>query len=232
MRVGLLADIHGNALALEGVLGAAEQAGVERLIVAGDLVGYYFAPARVLELLAPWSKWAVRGNHEDMLAQVRADRSLLLGLGERYGGGLRAVLEDLNPAQLDELAELPRTCAARIGSCSILVCHGAPWDTDEYVYPDAPIKILNRCAVPAFDVVVMGHTHYPMVRVAGKTMLVNPGSVGQPRNRRPGAWWALLDSETMEVSLNCERYDVESVASESRRRYPDLEYLSDVLQRT
>lgn len=232
MLVGLLADIHGNALALDAVLEAADRAGVERLLVAGDLVGYYFAPSRVLDLLGPWTMQAVKGNHEEMLASVRADRVLLAKLEERYGSGLRAALEQLNVAQLDELTNLPRTSEMRLERCSILICHGAPWDTNAYLYPDTPAEILERCAVPTLDVVVMGHTHYPMLRVVGETVLVNPGSVGQPRNRCPGAWWALLDTDTKEVSFHCEAYDVHAVIAESRWRHPQLAHLSDVLQRT
>ena len=67
MKLGLLGDIHSNNLALQAVLAAASSSGVEKLLITGDLVGYYYAPLEVLEMLQPWDRHIVRGNHEDML---------------------------------------------------------------------------------------------------------------------------------------------------------------------
>lgn len=232
MRLGLLGDVHGNHLALQAVLAAASSAGVEKLLITGDLIGYYFAPRQVLELLSPWDKCMVRGNHEDMLSAARSDPDSLLQVDARYGTGLRTALEQLNEQQLDELCGLPRTQQLDIGGCRILLCHGTPWDNDQYVYPDAQAELLMRCAMPEFDLVVLGHTHYPMLQKIGRTQVVNPGAVGQPRNRRPGAHWALFDTTSREVSLRCEAYDAGPMIMESRRRHPDIPYLAEVLERT
>ena len=61
--IGLLADIHGNHRALAAVLKAASDSGVERLLIAGDLIGYYSAPLQVMEMLLPWPRHIARGNH-------------------------------------------------------------------------------------------------------------------------------------------------------------------------
>jgi predicted phosphodiesterase len=71
-----------------------------------------------------------------------------------------------------------------------------------------------------------------MVRDSGAVRLINPGSVGQPRNRQPGAQWAILDTSTRQVTLCCEDYDFHSVALEAAARHPELPYLSEVLVRT
>lgn len=232
MKIGLLGDIHGNATALQAVLGSATSLGVEKLLVTGDLVGYYFSPFEVVELLQPWDKFMVRGNHEVMLQMARRDGTFLAKVDARYGTGLRTAIEQFDEYQLDELCDLPHPLHLEVGGCKVLLCHGSPWDIDLYVYPDSEPELLEQCAMQDFDMVVFGHTHYPMSRQVGRTVLVNPGSVGQPRNRRPGAHWALFDTETCEVSLQCEAYDASLVIEESHRRHPEIPYLVEVLKRT
>lgn len=232
MKIGLLGDIHGNDFALRAVLASAVSHQVEKLLITGDLVGYYFYPAGVLELLTPWDRSIVRGNHEDMLQAARQNKEFLATVDARYGTGLRTALEQLSGQALDALCALPHPMQLEIDGCKILLCHGASWDVDCYVYPDAVDAVLNRCANQDFDLVVQGHTHYPMVHQNGATLLVNPGSVGQPRNRKPGAHWALFDTQTRQVSLHCEAYDASELIAESRRRHPEIPYLADVLERT
>jgi predicted phosphodiesterase len=91
---------------------------------------------------------------------------------------------------------------------------------------------LEQCARQKFDIVVMGHTHYPMQNKIGRTLLINPGAVGQPRNYNPGAHWALCDTALGEVSFHCEPYDTRVVIAEARRRHPEIAYLSEVLVRS
>lgn len=231
MKLGLLGDIHGNDHALRAVLASATSLGVDKLLITGDLVGYYFSPDEVLKLLRPWDKHVVRGNHEDMLQVARSDEGFLERVDARYGSGLRMALDQLKVSELDELCALPHPMCLEVSGCKILLCHGAPWDIDFYVYPDTEPALLERCAIQEFDLVVQGHTHYPMSCQVGRTLLVNPGSVGQPRNRKPGAHWALFDTETREVSLRCEAYDASLVIAESRRRHPEIPYLAEVLER-
>lgn len=232
MKVALLGDIHGNGAALAAVLDAARRENVQRLLVTGDLVGYYFSPAEVLYMLQSWDTVMVRGNHEDMLARARDEPAMLESIGRRYGSGAAIALQELSDAQLEALCTLPHPLPVEVGTRRVLLCHGAPWDNDVYVYPDADAQTLARCAAPGYDAVVMGHTHHPFVREAGGVKLVNPGSVGQPRNRHPGAHWALLDTQTLEVTLRQEAYDYVTLAAEARRRHPELPYLSDVLTRS
>jgi putative phosphoesterase len=231
MRVALLADIHGNDLALRAVLGAVRDAGIELLLICGDLVGYYFAPDRVMDMLRPWRKQMVRGNHEDMLALARQSPAALERIGRKYGSGLKLALERLPPADLAELLSLPATASVELDGCRLLLCHGAPWDTNQYVYPDAGAELIDRCATQGYTAVVMGHTHYPMVREAKGVQLVNPGSVGQPRTRRPGADWAIFDTGSGMVTPRHEAYDPAPLVEEARALHPDIPYLHEVLVR-
>jgi len=231
MKVGLLADIHGNADALAVVLDAARTHGVERILFAGDYVGYYYEPDRCLDLLSEWDVTSVRGNHEDMLEGLLAHPSCAEAIRKLYGSGLATAGHVLSESQLAFLTALPVRQTLEIGGASVLLCHGAPWDTNQYVYPDADAALLSRFGAVEADYVVMGHTHYSFTAPSGAVRLINPGSVGQPRDRRPGAAWGLLDTTTREYYSRIEPYDVSRVASRSRETDPHLPYLWEVLAR-
>lgn len=231
MKVALLADIHGNADALEAVLHAAEADGATRLLVAGDLVGYYYEPRRVLDLLHAWQWDCVRGNHEEMLRSWRnhEDRA---GIRRKYGSGLAVVCEQLTLADLDLLQSLPHPLSLQVDGKSALICHGSPWDLNEYVYPDAPKSKSRTMASDGGMLVMYGHTHYPVVWQSGQTIVVNPGSVGQTRDGVPGACWAMWDTGDLSVTLRREAYDASKAQAQARKRDPALPYLADVLTRT
>lgn len=232
MKLALLGDIHGNHRALAKVLAAASSSDVAKLLVTGDLVGYYNSPLSVVELLQAWDRYVVRGNHEDMLDIARTDPAFLVKVDAIYGTGLRAAIEQLGEPQINELCKLPHPLRLTIDGCRILLCHGAPWDNDHYVYPDAQPPIWERCATEEFDLIVLGHTHYPMRHQIGRTLVVNPGSVGQPRNRQPGAHWAMFDTGSRALEFRREYYDVSALTQECRKANPNLPYLADVLVRT
>jgi putative phosphoesterase len=232
MKIGLLGDIHGNYRALEAVLSAADTFGVELLLLTGDLVGYYDSPLAALNMLNVWSYHMVRGNHEDMLKKARYDDVFLAEVDAKYGTGLRSAIEQLTDKQLDELCNLPHPLELEIEGCKILLCHGAPWDNNHYVYPDAKPKLLARCAIQDYDLIVLGHTHYPMSYRTGKTLVVNPGSVGQPRNGQPGAHWAIFDTKTHNLEFCNEAYDYCALVQECKEKTPELPYLAKILTRT
>jgi putative phosphoesterase len=231
MKIAVLADIHGNSLALAAVLIAAKEACVDELLIVGDLVGYYFHPDIVMELLHPWVKQVISGNHEIHLAQAKKSISILSDYEKKYGTGLRQALVKLSGEDLNFLTTLPTSLVIERDGCKILMCHGSPWDVDQYIYPDSPNELFQRCMNNNVDIVITGHTHYPIYRKLEKGIFINPGSVGQPRDRKPGAAWALLDTESGTVDLRREIYDIQTVADEAGNIHPELPYLSKVLLR-
>ena len=230
MRVALLADLHGNADAAAAVLDDARAHGVEQLLIAGDFVGYYYEPDRVLDLLAQWTWTAVAGNHEVMFAQWRRGDGRLT-IASKYGSGLAEAEAKLGPDAIARLDALPAVWRGSIGGRTVLMCHGTPWDADAYVYPDDQTGTLQRMAEGGEDLVMFGHTHYPVLVKVGATQVVNPGSVGQPRDRNPDAAWALWNTSDNGVTLMRTPYDQAQLIEQCRAHDPSLPYLSQVLTR-
>lgn len=230
MRIGLLSDVHGNANALAAVLDSARGQDVQRLICAGDLVGYYYEPHKCLDLLAEWDVECVRGNHEDMLFRLMQDPTLDKDIRKKYGSALAMSASLLTPGQLDYLSNLPARKVITVQGKTFLLCHGAPWDTDCYIYPDAGEEVFYRCAEGGHDYVVLGHTHYQLSVKCGDTLIVNPGSIGQPRGKRRGAaHWAIIDIQSGEYVPQETEYDSSTVIAQARKYDPEVSYLSTIL---
>ncbi|WP_282611372.1 metallophosphoesterase [Pelagibius sp. Alg239-R121] len=231
MRIGLLGDIHGNAAALAAVLEAARGLDIETLLVTGDFVGYYYDADKVLQLLSGWDFHAVRGNHENMLLDALSDSSRAPAYRQKYGSGLDRALACLTKADLSFLAGLPASRTINIDGKNLLIAHGTPWDTDQYLYPNSDEGLWGKVASHEADYIVLGHTHYQHVRKMAGKLIINPGAVGQPRDRKPGAAWSILETETGSVEHRRETYDIAGLVERTQAKDPDHSYLWTVLTR-
>ena len=231
MKIGVLADIHGNDVALKAVLAEVADAGIDHLLVLGDFVGYYYNPHDVLAQLAKFKTTMIRGNHETMMEVSQTDEEAKEKIRAKYGSGVALALEKLSTAQAKELLALPTTSRVMLDGVTFLLCHGSPWDTNEYIYPDASEEVLRRCAAEDADFVLLGHTHRPFVYAHEGTVVLNAGSVGQPRDIGNLASWAIIDTANRSVVQRRTMFDILPVLQEAQRIDPAVPYLADVLTR-
>lgn len=226
MKLAVLSDIHANDAALEAVLSEARKEAVSKLLLLGDYVGYFYNPKRVLGLLSTWDKVMIKGNHELYLEFDAEKRASMI---KKYGHGLEVAFQELSTRQIKHLINLPENVKISIDGLSFLLCHGSALNIDEYVYPDAPSEVLDRCAQGA-DFVLQGHTHHPFIYVNGSVTLCNPGSVGQPRDYA-AASWALIDTTTKAVTLKRTEFDRQRCINDILNYDPDKGSLIKVMKR-
>jgi len=208
MRYGLLSDIHANLPALTAAVRCLSGQGVDRWLCAGDVIGYGPHPNECVAALAALDPVCVAGNHELVaLGELSGERC-----GRRARESLAWTRTTLNADSRRYLSALPRTAYLP----GMVLAHGSLTDPEEYVRTgEAAEAQLERLAVehPGAGVLVLGHTHRAWlyrrgpgdqptllpdgsVRLIGaRRYLVNPGSVGQSRQRepRPLARFALLE---------------------------------------
>jgi len=207
MRVGLVSDVHGNAPALEAVLEAMPS--VDVLVHAGDVVGYGPHPEAVVDTFRRRGIRSIRGNHDRGIGSIEtfADR-----YSETATRALRWTRDQLSNADRRYLTGLPEELTVADGR--LRVVHGSPADPDEYVYPgDISPRLLD-----GEDVLALGHTHQQVARGFADGLVVNPGSVGRPRDDDPTAAYAVLDLETTALHLRRVEYPVAEVKQAIRRR--------------
>lgn len=230
MKVGILADIHSNSMALEAVLTSGLTHKVEKYLICGDIIGYYLWPRRVMDLLADLDCRMIRGNHEEMIGTLDHSHRDLPS-AQVFIKGQDKVQEQLTVEEIERLKGLPHPLVLELEGRRILLCHGTPADASLYVYPTELEKKAACFPTEGFDLIAFGHTHYQESWSARACQVVNPGAVGQPRDRIPGACWALYDTEDGRLSLFRESYDHARLAHTIREHVPEAPYLSDVLVR-
>jgi putative phosphoesterase len=231
VRVAILSDIHANIYALEAVLADCEKEEVGHFIVAGDLVGYYYWPRPVVQRLMHDARvTCIRGNHEDNLGETLDSLNAADRYRRKYGSGYDVCRESLCDGELQWLRHLPSRAELVLGGAHFSVHHGSPLSTDEYIYPDATAEVLERCH-DSRDFTVLGHTHYPFVHVLGGRILLNPGSVGQPRDFGGQACYAVVDLANRALRFKRVPYDIRPVVAAAQARDPSLCYLHKILTR-
>jgi putative phosphoesterase len=231
-RVAAIYDIHGNLPALEAVLREIQAAGVDHVVVGGDVVPGPLAHdtiSRIVSLDVPVS--AIKGNGEvAVLEQLAGTFTEALPLQAR--ASIRATAQSLTPEDAAVLTEWPMSITMAIeGIGNVLFCHGTPRHHNEIFTCATPEEAL----IPIFDplgvsLVVCGHTHMPFDRIIGRTRVVNAGSVGLPFGN-PGADWLLLGPA---IDLRHTDYDLEAAATHLRQsRFADADgFARQVLQPT
>jgi diadenosine tetraphosphatase ApaH/serine/threonine PP2A family protein phosphatase len=216
MRYLVLTDIHANLEALDACLADATPRGYDRSLVLGDLVGYGADPNAVIACIQTLNPVAiVRGNHDKVACGLEQAESF----NAVAKAAVQWTLEVLTPAHREWLASLPQ--GPTTVDEAIEICHGSPFDEDAYIFDELDAVHALKTSVRALC--LFGHTHCPAVfrllegkfegldAVGGANIqvplreaakyLVNPGSVGQPRDGDPRAAYAIADTKARRVDL-------------------------------
>jgi putative phosphoesterase len=208
MRIGVIADPHSNLAALQAVL--KQMPKVDGIICAGDLVGYGAEPNEVIDLANKRRVQAILGNHDH--GAITRD---VAGFNPFAAKAVLWTADKLSKENVRYLRGLREELTLTFGSRRVHVVHGSPRDhLYEYVLPDLPNReLLELTRNVNADVIILGHTHLPMQRVIQGKLVLNPGGVGQPRDRNPKASYMILTLDD-EVSVKQERveYDIERTA--------------------
>lgn len=178
MRFAAIADIHGNALALEAVLADIDTQRIGEVVNLGDHFSAPLEAGRTAEILMSRRDLTIRGNH---------DRWLIEQLPDQMGASDLAAYRQLQPQHLSWLATLPATATQG----DVFLCHGTPESDNEYwleaVSGDGTVHAAQRAEIErqadsvTQSLILCAHTHLPRsVHLTDGRMIVNPGSVGCP----------------------------------------------------
>lgn len=231
MKVAILADVHANIFALKAVMEELDQKNVDTILVVGDIIGYYYWPKETLDLLRSDQRvTCVKGNHEVNLITAISDKKESQRLLKKYGSGYEVCKQFLNIDDVNWIDCLPNFKIIERGGDSFYLSHGDLKTLDTYIYPDAEPKILRK-NLSDCTYTIFGHTHYPLLYRHKNRILINPGSVGQPRDVGGKACYALVDQLTNEVQFCRVEFDIQKVIEAAMKYDPGLPYLQNVMKR-
>jgi len=229
MRYVVVSDIHGNFPALQAVLADAQP--FDAVLCLGDIVGYGPNPNECIERIQDFEYTAIAGNH-DWGAIGRVD---LYIFNDDARKALNWTRQELTPENAKFVADLPKMM--RVGS-QILLSHGSPREPIWEYLVDMRSSKENFLKFD-FDLCLVGHTHLPMLfeweaedkhvhislpevgsplNLAGTRFIINPGSVGQPRDGNPHASYGILDTEAWTWEPRRVEYAVEITQERMRAR--------------
>jgi len=225
MRYLVLSDIHSNLEALEAVLRASAASRYDAVLVLGDLVGYGADPNAVVDRVRSLNPRAiVRGNHDKVAARLD-DAEDFNPMAKSAAHWTR---DSLTPQALQYLRDLP--AGPQLVDDAIEICHGSPLDEDLYVVAD--VDAARSIASARTALCLFGHTHvalsarmdhqrrleinapqgnpeFTTALEADSKYLINPGSVGQPRDGDSRAAYAIADLDRKSVTLYRVAYPIE-----------------------
>ncbi len=232
MSILVLSDLHANATALAAAL-SASQGRWEQAVCLGDLVGYGPDPNEVVDQIQSVASTIIRGNHD----KAAAGLTNLEDFNPVAGQALTWTRENLLPATVSYLLGLP---SGPVEADGLALVHGSVRDEDEYVF--SPSQALDSLLTSPKDVTFFGHTHFQggfsyrgerleviqlrpregtnfaTLRLeSGTRYLLNPGSVGQPRDGDPRAAFAIVDLDHGMVEFWRVPYDIKAVQQRMQR---------------
>ncbi len=214
MKILILSDIHANWYALEAVL---DKENYDALIFLGDVVDFGPSPRNCIKFLMKCSKtrfWGVRGDH---------DHAMAYGINSKCPGELNSISavtrewgeEFLSSEEVGFLRRLPLSNKFSIDTIDFDLVHGSDIDFSKCQAESLDIKDTNTEEESGARFILVGHSHKPSIKTVGNTIILNPGSVGQPRDLNPRASYAVIDDGVPYIRRVS--YDIERTVNDLER---------------
>ena len=201
MKICFFSDIHGNYTAFKKML-KNEKSEVDLFIFSGDIWGYFYKQKEIIsEFRNMTNLYAIRGNHERYYLKCQKDKIYKNKLINRYGSSYGI---EVSRDETQYLSMLPDYIEIQMDGKLFGIFHGGIEDyLEQRIYPDSVLDV--NIYGNKYDFLIVGHTHYRFVKKVGNTLIVNPGSLGQPRDGK-GFGYCVLD--TRDYQINFKNVDI------------------------
>jgi len=231
VNVAIISDIHANIYAFTAVLKALDSLNVKKVLVCGDIIGYYYWPSQVIDILMSDDRFiCILGNHEKNLQEVLHSEEKAFFFQKKYGSGYQMCCQDMSKDQLDWLLSLAESRNVIVDDIQFFMSHGTLGSISGYLYPDAPAtQLIANYSDSHFT--IFGHTHYPFVHSQDDQYLINPGSVGQPRDIGGLASFTIVNTINRVIQFKRVDFDTRSVIEKAKSIDPHLPYLEGIMKR-
>ena len=228
MLYGICSDIHSNATAFEAVLESMRENGVERRVCLGDIVGYGVDTDECVDLVKKNMDVCLIGNHDSVAVKYESS----VGFNPYAKQAIEWTQKNLSKESVAYIRSLPYIYEEN----DICFVHASPLSPADWVYVTDLEDALNAFDHFSERYCFVGHTHSPVIIASRplaipkildeyeyviantERLLVNVGSVGQPRDRDPRACWCLLDTETKCVRLIRVEYDIRETQNRMKKQ--------------
>ncbi len=229
MRYAFISDIHANLEALEAVLDDIETRNIDEIICLGDIVGYGANPNECAEIIGKKCPITLLGNHDAAAVEILSTQNFNI----HAKIAIEWTTQNLRKGIKDSLAELPLKTILE----QITLVHATPYEPNMWYYITSLEEARFNFQFFDTQICIVGHTHIPIIIVldnekeiyvhqdtsislndmSGSRLLINVGSVGQPRDRNPKSCYGILDIEKAEFTYQRVEYDIEKTQQKMKK---------------
>ena len=207
MKISIISDIHSNLEAFQAVLKDIKKHKPKLILNAGDIAGYASSPNECIELVKKNNILSVMGNHDLCCANLEK-----IEWFNEYGQ--KAALwqnKILTLKNKNFLLKLPKY----IEKENFFIVHGSPIDPlYEYIFPETSSwKLKEFFTVTKKPILIMGHTHISFIKKFKNKLVINPGSIGQPRDGNANASYCILDTKNLKARIIRIPYNIDIAAN-------------------
>ncbi len=214
MRIALISDIHSNYFYFKKIMEYIEKENINHIFCLGDIIGYYDNPNEVIDMCIRHDIKAIKGNHEKYIfdeIKYTFEKEDIYGIGRQKN--------ILKKESIEFLRNLPDYLDIQLNGKKLYLTHSLPNDCVSYCY--AP-EMLDKDFISNYDYYCLGHTHIPLLSFYSGACILNPGSVGQPRDFTKMPSFLILNLNDKSISLH--RIDIDYATYKevlTRERYHD-----------
>ena len=231
MKIAIISDIHGNYSAYSKAKDIISNMDVDHIFFLGDMFGYYYEGLRIFrDLVTMDNVTMILGNHDQFFVEAYKtnDQIKIHDYIQKYGSSINTFLSDVTEDEIALLSSIPSQKDLVIDGIQFRLIHGGPEDSlNQRVYPDSNF---NPAWYEHSDMLILGHTHHRMLKKIEQKVILNPGSLGQPRDGLPPSF-AVLDTGTKEVTFIDVEFDTTSLIKTILDKQSEPTYLIEVLNR-
>ena len=206
MNVAFLADIHGNYKALRSVIDNLNNRNIKRIYFLGDYVNYYTNPDKCIDLIKSLNAVYIKGNHEQIILDILSKKVNIKKFNNKYNNTVKITLKKLKKHHIVFIKKMREKKIIQINNSKILIAHGSPWNPNYYCYQNKLKNWENKIKKYKQKIILLAHTHIKMKIKLKDKIILNPGSVGQPRDGSVGASW--LEYNTIKKKIYIQKYQL------------------------
>ncbi|MHA2156781.1 MAG: metallophosphoesterase family protein [Candidatus Hodarchaeales archaeon] len=227
--IAVISDVHANLSAFRAVLTDIHKHKINRIYCLGDLVGYYTEPVPTIHLALARCEVVIKGNHD----QAAALGDVPVYYRDVSQPAIEFTTQGLTVNERKILHGLPLMYTLYLDNHKAMMIHGGPeYPLDQYIYPKDEEDISSTfdfMDLIEIDILFLGHTHIPLIRQQDKSIILNPGSVGQPRDGDNRASYVLFDMESFNTKFIRVPYDPTQTIAGIKKHHLSLELADRLL---
>lgn len=206
-KIVLISDIHSNLEAFEAVLEEIKKSKVKKIFCLGDIVGYGASPNECINLIRKNRIKSIIGNHDYEAIKLQSI--------EWFNPIAKEAILWTHKQLTEENKKFLKNLPTYLEFENMYLVHGSPRNhIYEYIFPDTDEYDLKEFfIIVKKPVIALGHTHIQFIKKLNKKIIINPGSVGQPRDLNPKAAFCLFNTKNLKVDLERVKYDIDKAAN-------------------